>query len=120
VLVRLSGARALLGIPVKGIFVFKRKQGSIALAAIVALAAIGGVSVATSAIPSGDGSIHACYGSNGEVRVIDKEAGKTCKKGWTALSWNRQGVQDHQAYRVRQDRKVHMAATIRVTWRVLG
>lgn len=73
---------------------FKRKRISIAVGVVGALAAVGGISVATGAIPSSsDGVIHACYGSNGEVRLLDKEAGKTCSKGWTPLSWNQRGVQ---------------------------
>jgi hypothetical protein len=54
---------------------------------------VGVASVATGAIPSGsEGVLNACYSSDGSVRVIDKEAGKTCNKGWTPLSWNQQGV----------------------------
>jgi hypothetical protein len=52
--------------------------------------AIGGV--ATGAIPSGDGTINACYSSDGSVRVIDNDAGKTCNKGWAPLSWSQRGV----------------------------
>lgn len=65
---------------------------SIAVTTAAALAAVGAASVATGAIPSGDGSINACYSSDGSLRVLDKEAGKVCNKGWTALSWNKQGV----------------------------
>jgi hypothetical protein len=69
------------------------RESKIAVAVCAALAVVGGVSVATGAIPSGDGTIQACYGSNGEVRVIDKEAGTACNKGWRPLDWNQQGVQ---------------------------
>jgi Collagen triple helix repeat (20 copies) len=71
----------------------RRKKTSIAVGLAATLAAVGGVSVATGAIPgSGDGVISACYSTDGSVRVIDGEAGKVCNKGWTPLSWNQQGV----------------------------
>jgi hypothetical protein len=70
---------------------FGRKR-TIAAAICTALASIGAVSVATGAIPGGTGVIDACYSTDGSVRVIDKEAGKTCNKGWTPLSWNQQGA----------------------------
>jgi len=67
---------------------------TIAVTAAAALAAVGAASVATGATPSGsDGVINACYGSNGEVRVIDTEKTppQTCNKGWKPLSWNHTG-----------------------------
>jgi hypothetical protein len=56
------------------------------LAAVLALTA--GIGVATGAIPSGDGTITACYSkANGDLRVIDSEAGQTCKASENELSW---------------------------------
>jgi hypothetical protein len=73
------------------------KRAAVAIATAAALAAVGVVSVATGAIPSGsDGVINACYSSDGSLRVIDKDAGKTCNKGWTELSWNQTGPQGPQ------------------------
>jgi hypothetical protein len=70
-----------------------RKGATIAITTATALAAAGVASVATGAIPSAsDGTINACYSSDGSLRVIDKEAGRTCNKGWMALSWNQKGV----------------------------
>lgn len=53
------------------------------------------VSVATGAIPGSDGTINACYGGNGELRVIDveKTPPATCSKGFKPLSWNQRGPQ---------------------------
>jgi hypothetical protein len=68
-----------------------RRSGALA---VVALAAIG-VGVAMAAIPGAGGKIDACYGSDGSLRVIDKE--KTppaaCPRGFTPLSWNQIGPQ---------------------------
>ena len=53
-----------------------------------------GVGVATGAIPSANGEIHACHKTApGEetLRVIDTEGGHHCKAGETALAWNQQG-----------------------------
>lgn len=70
-----------------------RRGAAFALTAAIGLAAIGGISVATGAIPSGDGTIHACYGkSGGAVRVIDAFV-TNCKSGETALTWNQRGPQ---------------------------
>lgn len=69
-----------------------RRGATIAVAAAAALAAVGAVSVASGAIPGSGGTIDACYNAVGELRVIDKEAGKACANRWTPLSWNQQGV----------------------------
>jgi hypothetical protein len=65
-----------------------------AVAVLAALAAVAVVSVAAGAIPGSSGRIDACYGSNGEVRVIDteKSPADTCNKGWKPLDWNQHGV----------------------------
>jgi hypothetical protein len=57
---------------------------------VAALLLAGGVALA--AIPSGDGTIYACYkDQNGQLRVIDDEAGDTCLPSETPISWNQQG-----------------------------
>jgi hypothetical protein len=59
----------------------------VALAAVLALTA--GIGVATGAIPASEGTISACYSkANGDLRVIDSEAGETCKSSENELSWN--------------------------------
>jgi hypothetical protein len=60
---------------------------AVALAAVLALTA--GIGVAIGAIPASDGTITACYSkANGDLRVIDSEAGQTCKASENELSWN--------------------------------
>jgi hypothetical protein len=50
----------------------------------------GGVSVAS--IPSSSGTLSACMNKkNGQIRMIDAEAGKKCGAGQKLLTWNRQG-----------------------------
>lgn len=51
--------------------------------------ALGGGAIA--AIPDSGGVIHACYKSNGDLRVVDSSSGKTCKANETALDWNQRG-----------------------------
>jgi hypothetical protein len=67
-------------------------------AAVLVLAA--GAAVATGAIPSGsDGVIHACHEKaglltdQGDLRVIDKESGQSCRNNEIPLSWNQRGPQ---------------------------
>jgi hypothetical protein len=48
---------------------------------------LGGVAFAT--IPDSSGTIHGCYGPQGNLRVVDSAAG--CRNSETALSWNQQG-----------------------------
>jgi hypothetical protein len=67
-------------------------RGALFGAGLVVLAV--GVGVATGAIPSASGVIHACYKTaSGEktLRVIDAEGGHHCKQDETALAWNQQG-----------------------------
>jgi Collagen triple helix repeat (20 copies) len=53
---------------------------------------LAGATTALAAIPSSDGTIHACRDtSKGNLRAIDAEAGQTCDKGEAALSWNQRG-----------------------------
>lgn len=58
-------------------------------AALLAVAAVAGA-----AIPdSGDGEIHGCYQKNqGQLRVIDAEAGHACRPSEKPLVWNQEGV----------------------------
>jgi hypothetical protein len=72
-----------------------RRGATIAITTATALAAAGVVSVATGAIPSGDGTIHACYGNgDGSLRVVDE--GKTCPRNFNPISWSEQGPQGPQ------------------------
>jgi hypothetical protein len=50
-----------------------------------------GAAVAVAAIPDEVGMIHGCVKTSGDLRVIDSEAGQTCKRGETALNWNQRG-----------------------------
>jgi len=47
-------------------------------------------SIAAGAIPGSDGIISGCL-SNGPLRVVDAEAGQSCRPGETAVSWNQAG-----------------------------
>lgn len=51
---------------------------------------------AMAAIPDSGGVIHGCYRLDGLLRVIDKEAGQTCRPSETELSWNQTGPQGPQ------------------------
>jgi hypothetical protein len=56
-------------------------------AALVVAAVAGGIAFA--AIPGSDGTISGCYRvSDGALRVIDAEAGQTCRQGEKPLSWS--------------------------------
>jgi type VI secretion system secreted protein Hcp len=58
-----------------------------------AAALIAGGAVALGAIPSSDGTIHACYATGGTptgaLRIVDE--GVQCAAGETAISWNQRG-----------------------------
>lgn len=72
------------------------RWGTIGL--IVGALMAGGAAVAAS--PSTDGTITACYHSeNGNLRVIDAEAGEACRNGETRLTWNRAGAAGPQGER---------------------
>jgi type VI secretion system Hcp family effector len=71
-----------------------RKTLKFALPAVVALGA--GSAIAVAAIPSADGTIHACYSTStgpgaGALRVIDES--DACTASENAISWNQQGPQ---------------------------
>lgn len=64
--------------------------------AFVALAALvlGVGVVAYASIPDASGVIHGCRkNSDGQLRVIDSDAGQTCANGWTPLNWSQTGPQ---------------------------
>jgi hypothetical protein len=69
-----------------------RRPRIFVIAAAAALLALV-VGVATAAIPdSNDGEIHGCYKkNNGQLRVIDAQAGDTCGPSEVALAWNQVG-----------------------------
>jgi hypothetical protein len=70
----------------------RRVAGPIVLgaAALLAVAAVAGA-----AIPdSDDGEIHGCYQKNqGQLRVVNAQAGQACRASEEPLVWNQQGVQ---------------------------
>jgi len=57
------------------------------LGGLVAVAMVGG-GIAYASIPNADGAITACYNkSSGQLRVIDADAGQSCKPTENALQW---------------------------------
>jgi hypothetical protein len=66
------------------------RRNVVAYVALVAAAATAG-GVAYSAIPGGQGVIQGCYAAGGALRVIDADAGDTCRPSETALAWNQHG-----------------------------
>jgi hypothetical protein len=71
---------------------FIPSRALIVIGAALALGIGGGIAIAD--IPSsGDGTITACMlTSSGTIRLINAEAGATCKKGEQEVEWNQQGV----------------------------
>jgi hypothetical protein len=67
---------------------------SVAVAASLATAVVVGIGTAIATIPSTpDNVITGCYANaNGGLRVIDKQAGASCKASETEVSWNQKGV----------------------------
>ena len=63
------------------------------LAAGVAVVALGAAGLALASIPSSSGVINTCYTRGGGFRVIDAEAGQSCRRFENALSWNQRGAQ---------------------------
>ena len=61
----------------------------IAVAGLLAVAA----GVGYAAIPGANGTINACKDARGGLKVIDVEAGQTCKSDQQLLTWNQQGPQ---------------------------
>jgi len=66
------------------------------LAAVVLLVALGAASFALASIPSSTGVINACYARDGSIRLIDTDAGQSCRRRETLLSWNQRGPQGLQ------------------------
>src|SRR5437899_2635339 len=61
------------------------------LPAAVGALVLAGV-VAYALIPSANGVVHGCYNTtNGQLRVIDPDAGQTCRQAEAALDWNQAG-----------------------------
>jgi type VI secretion system secreted protein Hcp len=69
------------------------RSRTLKIALPTAAALIAGGAVALAAIPSSDGTIHACYATagspTGALRIVDE--GVQCATGETAISWNQQG-----------------------------
>ena len=65
----------------------KKGFGRIGLAAIAIAAFAVLASAAWAAIPDAGGTIQACADRDGRLRVIDTEAGRTCKSSEKRLSW---------------------------------
>jgi hypothetical protein len=59
-------------------------------AVLVGVAVLAVAGVASAAVPSADGTISACVGRKGAVRIIDAEAGQACARTEQALTWNQQ------------------------------
>ena len=72
----------------------RMRKLALATAGFTAVVLVAG-GIAFAAIPhSTTGVISGCWGnSNGQLRVIDAEAGHKCKNNETALSWNQTGPQ---------------------------
>jgi hypothetical protein len=63
---------------------------------VVALIALG-AGIAYAAIPGPTGTISACYNAaNGAIRVIDVEAGASCRPGEQMLGWSQLGVPGYE------------------------
>lgn len=85
----------------------------IVIGAALALGIGGGVAVAQ--IPSTDGTITACMTPPaGTVRLIDAEAGATCKKGEKLVTWNeagQPGTNGVSGYEVVRDEGIQTTST---------
>jgi hypothetical protein len=60
----------------------------------IAALAFGAVALAGAgyaAIPAADGTISACKKPNGEIKLIDKEAGQSCYQSHKLVEWSQQG-----------------------------
>lgn len=72
-----------------------------ALLILAALLAVAG-GIAYAAIPGSDGTISGCYKlSDGTLRVIDAEAGATCKSSEKPITWSQTGPPGEDAGPVR-------------------
>ena len=50
-------------------------------------ATLGGITIASAAVPSADNTITGCYTAGNPLRIIDAEAGQACNTGETKLAW---------------------------------
>lgn len=85
-----------------------RRSWKAAAAAAGVLAAVGTAAAAFGAIPSSDGTIHACYDpKTGKIlRLIDVEAGQTCvPEKERELVWSVGGPPGPPGLRVLRDRR---------------
>jgi hypothetical protein len=48
---------------------------------------VGGITIASAAVPSADNTITGCYAGGAPLRIIDAEAGQVCNAGETKLAW---------------------------------
>jgi hypothetical protein len=67
----------------------------VSAAATSVLSALVVATIAFATIPDASNVIHACYGSQGGLRVIDSPAA-TCKVNETALAWARSGLTGYE------------------------
>ena len=75
--------------------VFASRLSTAVTASVLTALLAGSVGAAVATIPSSpDGVITGCYVKNGEhgLRVIDKQAGETCKSNELEVSWNQKGA----------------------------
>jgi len=68
---------------------FNGRRLLIVIGVVAGVAVAGGIVSAT--IPDADGIIHGCVGGGGKLRVLDADAGETCRTGETPLDWTQQG-----------------------------
>jgi hypothetical protein len=64
----------------------------LAIAVLVLVIAAAAAASASASIPSSDTSVfHACMDKFGRIRMIDREAGATCKTSESAIQWQQDG-----------------------------
>lgn len=64
----------------------------LAIAVLVLVIASAAAASASASIPSSDTSVfHACMDKSGRIRMIDREAGATCKTSESAIQWQQDG-----------------------------
>jgi hypothetical protein len=76
-------------------FVTRRRRLAFVAVQAIVLVLCSGMLVAASIPDSTTGVISACY-TKSSVRIIDAQAGETCKKGETLLPWNQRGPRGEQ------------------------
>jgi hypothetical protein len=63
---------------------------------VMGVAATLSAGLASASVPDAVGVIHGCYDGKGELRVVDTEADRVCKRKETALAWNERGPSGDQ------------------------